>query len=208
MEHRRHSDIDSSFADKENLLGDLERGNPYYEEILRISQEKELTEKELEQAREHSFEDDLTGCYNTRYFNKLKTENFDPYRDDNKIGLVFFDLNGLKIVNDVDGHLAGDELIKSAADFLRGNFRKEDVVVRYGGDEFLVICGNDENDEKFSDMLRAKVSELMEEAPVDMAYGVAVYDARMDFRLDDTLERADQRMYRRKSKMKKAAAEE
>jgi len=167
---------------------------------------------ELDEARKNSLVDSLTGCYNRNYFEKFKTENFNPDRDHHKIGLVFADVNNLKKINDTQGHKFGDKLIKHAADFLKSSFRKDDLVVRLGGDEFLIICHNDGNDPDFSVNLPKKVTEkltknLLKEKnkknSLSLAFGIAVYDKNQDFsNLDKTKDRADLQMYRNKKEMK------
>lgn len=90
-----------------------------------------------EQIRYLSFHDKLTGLYNRAYFE----EELRMVDDDDKlpISLIMGDVNGLKLVNDAFGHCEGDKLLKKIAGIIRSCCRKEDVVARWGGDEFAVI---------------------------------------------------------------------
>ena len=146
----------------------------------------------------------MTNCFNRNFFEKFKQENFDPNRDDNRIGLVFVDVNNLKTINDTQGHEAGDTLIKNTASFLKSNFRKDDLVVRLGGDEFIVICRNYDNSPNFEEKLLHKITEKLANNPnKSLAFGVAVYDKNQDFsNLDKTKDRADTHMYQNKREMK------
>jgi diguanylate cyclase (GGDEF)-like protein len=157
----------------------------------------------------NSLIDKLTGCYNRNYYEKYKTDNFDPNRDHSKIGLVFVDLNNLKVINDTMGHDSGDLLIKQAANTLRNKFRKNDVVVRLGGDEFVVICRDENNDIGFELNLSHRLEKTEEDNQnndADFAFGIAVYDQTQDANLDDTLKRADQLMYDHKKQQKQQLA--
>ena len=123
--------------------------------------------------------------------------------------MVFIDLNGLKKVNDTQGHEAGDNLIKDTASFLKTNFRREDVVVRLGGDEFVVICRNQQNDNNFEINLTSQVRERRDlkskdlNTPISFAFGVAVYDQVRDSKdINETQKLADQRMYQDKAEIK------
>ena len=81
--------------------------------------------------------DALTGLYNRGYFEdelaRLERGRVTP------ISLIVIDLDGLKLINDDDGHAAGDRLLRQAADVLRTVYRAEDMVARIGGDEFCVV---------------------------------------------------------------------
>jgi len=158
----------------------------------------------IDKAEQESVVDSLTGCYNRNFFEKFKQEHFDPNRDNNRIGLVFVDVNNLKIINDTQGHEAGDTLIKNTANFLKSNFRKDDVVIRLGGDEFIVLCRNQDNKPNFENILLTKINEgLINHPNKDLAFGVAVYNQNQDFsNLDKTKDRADIYMYQKKREMK------
>lgn len=100
----------------------------------------DITERKLteEKMRYMSFHDALTGLYNRAYFEeelqRLNTSRQYP------ISIIACDLDDLKTINDKFGHEAGDRALKAAAKILgTGTFRKEDVVARTGGDEFMII---------------------------------------------------------------------
>ena len=98
----------------------------------------DITErKEMElRLREQVYRDPLTGLHNRRYLEgKLPDVNSE---DQLPLSVIIGDVNGLKIINDSMGHQKGDEILKDAADVFRAVARPEDVVVRWGGDEFLI----------------------------------------------------------------------
>ncbi|GEM_PF-445684 len=84
-----------------------------------------------------SFHDTLTGLYN-RLYAEEELARLEQGREP-VISFIFADLDGLKFVNDALGHQWGDEMLKRAADLLRSSCRREDIVARWAGDEFLVI---------------------------------------------------------------------
>ena len=89
------------------------------------------------QMRASSFRDRLTGLYNRAYFEE-EMRRLDTPRQ-LPLSVVLADVNGLKLVNDVLGHSAGDQLLSKAAVILRECCRTEDVIARIGGDEFVVF---------------------------------------------------------------------
>jgi diguanylate cyclase (GGDEF)-like protein len=93
-----------------------------------------------EQVRQLSVTDPLTRTYNRRYFEKyLEDEITRSKRYKRSCGLLYLDADHFKKINDRFGHPAGDEVLKSIAQFLRSDLRTIDVVARLGGDEFGVI---------------------------------------------------------------------
>jgi len=84
-----------------------------------------------------SYHDMLTNLYNRRYYEeylaRMEREEVLP------ISVIIGDLNGLKLVNDAFGHRTGDEIIRQAAEALTAACRKEDIIARWGGDEFIIL---------------------------------------------------------------------
>jgi PAS domain S-box/diguanylate cyclase (GGDEF) domain len=100
---------------------------------------QDITEIKLKQDEilYTSFHDSLTGLYNRRFFDeelkRLDTESNLP------ISIVIVDINGLKLTNDTFGHHRGDMLLQRTAEALKGICRGEDILARWGGDEFIVL---------------------------------------------------------------------
>jgi diguanylate cyclase (GGDEF)-like protein len=100
------------------------------------SQLQETTEK----LRELSNLDGLTQLFNRRYIEEsLSTEYDRARRYDNKLSVILTDIDFFKKVNDVHGHLAGDEVLRVVSQRLANGLRHSDILGRYGGEEFLII---------------------------------------------------------------------
>ena len=139
-----------------------------------------------------SYRDMLTGLYNrNRYIERLEA-----YRQvqDQQIGAIYIDLNGLKKVNDEQGHRAGDELIVRAAGTIAGIFAED--AYRVGGDEFVVIL-LDVSREDFARKTE-QLRRQMQENSVDASIG-GVWQASTE-NLENLLRRADENMYREKKR--------
>lgn len=93
--------------------------------------------KREENIKHISFHDSLTGLYN-REFLDAEIERLDVKRQ-LPISLIMIDLNGLKLINDSYGHKIGDKLLIKTAELLKNIFREEDIIARWGGDEFVIL---------------------------------------------------------------------
>lgn len=103
----------------------------------------EIEERQRVEAamRELSLTDDLTGIYNRRGFKLLADRALEAARRRGAYcHLLYLDLDGLKLLNDTEGHAAGDVLLREATALLQNVFRKTDIVARLGGDEFAVLA--------------------------------------------------------------------
>ena len=159
------------------------------------------TEKEL--ARR----DELTGTKNKMAYAELEQSvqgNIDNGMDYLPFGIVVCDINNLKIINDTEGHKAGDEYIKTSAKLLCDIF-DHSPVFRVGGDEFVIFLRGDDytNRKDLMNKIRTQVKENNKkgEGPV-IAVGMAEYEPEEDSLVSDIFERADNKMYADKQKLK------
>jgi diguanylate cyclase (GGDEF)-like protein len=143
--------------------------------------------------------DELTGSPNRRAF----LDRLGPAIADVAAGraaaVCLVDLDGFKEVNDRDGHLAGDSVLKDVAGALAGAVRETDTVARLGGDEFAVLARTapDLSGEVLAERLRAAVAGVGADRGVTASVGVATLAAGDD--VEAVLHRADEAMYRAKS---------
>ena len=135
----------------------------WHEEVLgTIAEVLALTLENLKlhaQLEEQALLDPLTGVSNRLHLtSQLEKEVIRSRRENQPLGLLFTDLDGFKQVNDVLGHMMGDELLKEVSSFLQKHFRESDHLCRYGGDEFVVIMPASTLDDvrmKAEDLLQA-----------------------------------------------------
>jgi two-component system, cell cycle response regulator len=121
--------------------------NAYHEEIYRLTTV-----------------DGLTQVYNRRYFlEQLEREVSRAKRYRRELSLILFDIDHFKLINDNYGHLAGDYVLKQLATVVKGKIRREDILSRYGGEEFAIILP--EIDAPNAMQFAEKVRRLIEKAP-------------------------------------------
>ena len=153
--------------------------------------------------------DGLTGVGNKSAFMDREAEiNQQIAAENADFSIVVFDVNKLKVTNDVFGHMAGDRLLLTVANYLAAVFDASNVY-RLGGDEFVVILPEEEsvnNKEKLAACMAGMRVLSVEGYPgckVSCAYGFSRLNPVTDHQLTDVLHRADKEMYKNKTETKK-----
>lgn len=145
-----------------------------------------------------SYHDKLTGVYNRAYFENVLQDL--TFKQVSNFSIIMGDINGLKITNDTFGHLAGDELLISAAQTLKNHCRKDDIVCRWGGDEFAIILldTNEQITENICKSIKESCEMIKIEAiPLRIALGYSFIDLT-NMNIAAAMKEAEHRMYRNK----------
>lgn len=161
---------------------------------------RDITERKQseEKLRYISFHDNLTGTYNRSYLDeeikRLDTDRQLP------ISIIMADLNGLKLINDTYGHTKGDEMLVKAAEIIQKACRQDDIIARWGGDEFVVFLPKTTKEEAL--MIGSRITNhcrytRIKELPISMALGIASKTSRSTA-LDKVLKDAEDNMYKQK----------
>lgn len=129
--------------------------------------------------------DELTGLHNRKYLQeRLEQEISRAKRYGNKLSCLLFDLDFFKVVNDIYGYEWGDVLLRSIADKLKQLIRKEDILTRYGDEEFLLILPNTSEDNAFlfAERFRRDIERMEfipageeERHPITISGGISTY---------------------------------
>lgn len=173
---------------------------------------RHVTEK-MDTYSNLAYKDAMTGVKNkAAYEESVRIIDEKPV-EERVFGVIVFDVNNLKKINDNLGHKAGDMLIKRAANIICDSFLHSPVF-RIGGDEFTVILERSDyenRDECISNMHQIAKNlndTLPPEEYVSFAHGLAVFNQETDSRFADVFSRADKAMYENKRKMKQKMKEE
>ena len=178
-----------------NIVDD-EGGEPYV-----LGHAQDITERRIyeQRLRELSTIDPLTRCHNRRYL-----EEHAAHLGDARWGCIVVDLDRFKQINDTYGHERGDQVLIGEANFLRKHAPDGAIVVRMGGDEFLVLVdtASEETLAALADRLRADAGE----APAGFTLGCAVREPGE--LLEATLRRADAALYATRAAARGGGAQE
>ncbi|MDW7740466.1 MAG: PAS domain S-box protein [Bacillota bacterium] len=161
---------------------------------------QDITERKMveEQVRFLSLHDRLTGLYSRNYLEDSMTKLDTPRQL--PISIIMADLNGLKLINDTYGHTAGDEILITAADIFRDSCRHEDIISRFGGDEFVILLPATTEEEAHNicnRIIRKNRRVRIREIPVSISLGVGCKESA-DRTLKSVLREAEDNMYKHK----------
>lgn len=177
--------------------------NNYIEKLLEklsIMEDEELKKMILRLIEERNYLktfaniDPLSGLNNRRLLEKIRNYEF----------VSMIDVDNFKTINDKYGHSIGDNVIRIISSILKNNSRSEDYIIRYGGDEFLMIFtgGTYKTITDGMNKIRKEVSEKIRipNYNVTLSIGIVPYDVNLS--LEDTIKKADELMYNSKKEGK------
>jgi diguanylate cyclase (GGDEF)-like protein/PAS domain S-box-containing protein len=208
------SGISSPIGDFGVFQVDSEEENAFYggdvrllELLLGHTEEAVRRIRLQDELRYQAVRDPLTGVYNRRYFNEfIEQEVKRSTRYDHSIGFMLIDVDGFKRINDEYGHQTGDRVLRGVARFLQSQIRSSELLVRYGGDEFLIFLpetcdGLDVVKDRILNALRSwNENEKEFDFDVNLSVGCACWTPGAADSLNAALARADSMMYVHKQK--------
>jgi len=163
--------------------------------------------KAITSLRKLAYIDELTSLYNRRGFLEFgqKILSFSK-REKEPVMLLFGGIDNLKIINDLYGHLAGDQALKEVAGLLKKAFRETDVISRIGGDEFAVLATI--NDELDAELLTSRLHNAVNDynkgqrgsRKISLSLGTAISNPAQSITIKDMVRLADEAMYSAKRK--------
>lgn len=163
--------------------------------ILESDMQKAEAQRYAERAEQEALKDGLTSLYNRRAWdNLLMKEELRCSQYGYSAAVVVLDLDYLKVVNDKQGHIAGDNLLKSIAQCLQAVVTSKDIVARIGGDEFVVLLV--ETDDNQAKTLVDRLEQQLSSAKIEASVG---YDVRHPtYGIIHAWNHADRKMYAHK----------
>ncbi|WP_371374222.1 diguanylate cyclase [Thalassotalea aquiviva] len=162
-----------------------------------ITLRKELEEK----LKSLASTDPLTGCINRRSFEAQATKQISiAKRHQQALSVVLFDIDHFKAVNDTFGHDRGDEILIAVANTASKTLRESDIFARWGGEEFLVLLPNSDEDSGVltAERLRVAIENCTENPAVTCSFGVSALHG--DENLNELIKQADLALYEAKEK--------
>lgn len=166
----------------------------------------DITKRKQSEMEIHfmSYYDDVTGMPNRRYFMSELQSAINRCSENSKLALVFIDLDNFKIINDTYGHYIGDLVLRSVCEKLYSILEKENILARFGGDEFIIIIENIKDLYKVNLILDNVINEFKKPLKIDnkdiyctFSVGVSVYPDNSTS-VNSLLKYADIAMYKAK----------
>ena len=153
--------------------------------------------------------DSLTGVWARASFDYYLSQRI-RQKAEEAFGIIFFDLDGLKQINDGFGHMEGDAALKTTVRLVKSALKKTDIMARYGGDEFIILLEN--VTKKELDEITGRIAECFDRYNQDIANrysltcscGSDIYDAKYQ-EIEDFLRNVDSLMYQHKKEKEYAA---
>ncbi len=185
------------------------------QQIASRTAELESLVAETNQLKDHfasmSMHDQLTGLHNRRFFyDQVEVVIAHHKRYKNSFCLLVMDIDHFKVINDRFGHLFGDQVLIGVANALKRQVRSSDILVRFGGEEFVAIFTNTrgDNGKTFAERIRQEIKSLqwfVDEEPVNLTMSIGLYCLNCDMYapqqipdIDQMINYADNALYKAK----------
>lgn len=205
FQHSKHEF--NMFLDNMKLLNELENARKDAEiNRLRIAMlQSEITQNKLIQTtlEEQALRDSLTNLHNRRYFLTTGEEVLSEHKaNGHSVSIIILDLDHFKKINDTHGHAVGDEVLKSVAEVLRSQCRSTDLISRYGGEEFIILLPEIDQENAFLMAERIRIALESMDIYVDnllikttASFGIVSFSKGSKASLELLINRADQALY-------------
>jgi len=172
----------------------------YSDRLMRSMNTISVLQQKNEAMKYSSEIDELTQAYNRRFFNQ-KLRQLLHYQDKrHPVSILFYDIDFFKQINDTHGHLVGDDILKSLSQFMRSHLRSEDILVRWGGEEFAIVLKEAHLKEAVekAEELRQAVAEKTWPNDVKMTISISVTELHENDNLKSLQARLDDLLYQAK----------
>lgn len=173
-----------------------------------FSKEKGFSEKmlnsDIKRLESLAYTDSLTKLYNREYMHEYLNLKIQEFRKFGHIlSLLFVDIDHFKAINDTYGHLIGDEILKLVANTMKNSIRHDDLVVRWGGEEFVILCTglNEDYLEEFANTIRVLVQSsvyTLEDEKISVTVSIGAAMIKGSDTKESIIQRADDLMYQSK----------
>jgi diguanylate cyclase (GGDEF)-like protein len=160
-------------------------------------------QSEIDRLNHELYHDELTSLYNKKYFTKYIISDNNLFQKSGT--LVFIDLNKFKYINDTFGHVIGDNALEVFSAFLSNNLRKSDKIIRYAGDEFIILFDSVDENEILEKMkfLTNRLREITVHTPdnnyIDLKFSFGISSFKKGQVATDIVHKADTEMYKHKA---------
>ena len=174
---------------------------------IELEKALDVVQETSEKLERLSVIDELTGLYNRRGFLTLSKQQISlKKRNNNDLLLVYFDIDGMKKINDTLGHSVGDYALTSFANLLKKVFRSSDIIARIGGDEFVILaieCTIREYNRiksRLDQAIEAFNASENQQFHLSISAGAAPCDPDTTFTIEQLMEEADAELYKEKKR--------
>ena len=187
----------------------MEQANRELKKVIEEKTELAVKLKKLNKKLEQqAITDGLTGIFNHRFFYEILNKNFaESKRHNYKLSCIMIDIDHFKIFNDTFGHKSGDQVLIKVANIMEKSIREEDIVSRYGGEEFTVLLP--QTTTKMASVVAERIRANIEKehfldgfsgGEVTVSLGVATYSDKKDWESGNPLvEDSDKALYKAKN---------